>query len=163
MPTNSVITLFLGRNCLNLQINVTFQSITRSGQAKKKVLEGNGQLEFSKSQAYYGADREVNVTPIFKYDYFQSHKFRRTRACIWLASVLAAFVYFYYLREPSDIDSLLNCPPYVLTAECERRELRKKIADARKRGKNTVLLEEELEFIDVKEQAMKKQYLDSQV
>lgn len=51
----------------------------------------------------------------------------------------------------------------MLTAECERRELRKKIADARKRGKNTVLLEEELEFIDVKEQAMKKQYLDSQV
>uniref|UniRef100_A0A0N5AMJ4 Uncharacterized protein n=1 Tax=Syphacia muris TaxID=451379 RepID=A0A0N5AMJ4_9BILA len=60
----------------------------------------------------------------------------------------------YITKEPSDVDTLFDVPPHVLTAECERKRLLQEIGKAKKRGASTVLLEEELDYINFKEEAI---------
>lgn len=56
------------------------------------------------------------------------------------------------------MDDILEAPPHLLSANLERRMLRDQIERARKDGKDTTLLEAELEYVDVKESAMKVQF-----
>uniref|UniRef100_A0A1I7ZBK4 Uncharacterized protein n=1 Tax=Steinernema glaseri TaxID=37863 RepID=A0A1I7ZBK4_9BILA len=121
---------------------------------------------FSESTAYFGSDKmglnrgNRRVTPgsVFKPDYYTSDEFKRNKLLSFIFSFAAFVIYFAWLREPSDLDEIMNAPPHILSANLERRMLREEIESARKKGKDTTLLEAQLEYVDVKEAALKTQF-----
>uniref|UniRef100_A0AC34QLU7 Uncharacterized protein n=1 Tax=Panagrolaimus sp. JU765 TaxID=591449 RepID=A0AC34QLU7_9BILA len=117
-------------------------------------------IKFSETSAYAGIDRkqfDLNKTAWVP-DYYSSDSYKNKRLLSAILSVAAVFVWFGLLREPSDLDEILNTPPHLLSANLERRMLKEQIERAKKEGKDTTLLEAELEYVAVKEAALKVQF-----
>jgi len=111
---------------------------------------------FSKSAAYFGRDKE---TPrLYYFDYYDSNTYRVKRFFSIMLSIAAIGVYVLFFREPNDFDELMNAPPYLVSTRVERRYLREKIAQFKTSGRDTSLLEAELDYVDVKEDAMRREY-----
>ncbi|KAI6244022.1 hypothetical protein M3Y99_00071100 [Aphelenchoides fujianensis] len=123
------------------------------------------EMSFSKSGAYFGADKkrterspyELN-TPLYIPSYYDTPEWQNRRLAVVCASLAIFFIYFGLLREPNDIDVILNAPPHVLSGNLERRLLREQIEEAKRAGRSTELLEAQLEYVDVKEAAVKAQF-----
>ncbi|TKR72946.1 hypothetical protein L596_020325 [Steinernema carpocapsae] len=143
---------------------------------------------FSESTAYFGKDKmgpnrgDRRVTPGAKFepDYYSSSSWGFKKFLSVLGSLGAVVAYFGFLsetdrsflvnelemtplcqaseREPSDLDKILDTPAHILTANLERRMLREEIERERKAGRDTSLLEAKLEYVDVKEAALKLQF-----
>lgn len=58
-------------------------------------------------------------------------------------------------REPNDLDIVLNAEPHLITSRVQRYHLQKQIDLARAAGMNTELLEAELSYVEVREEAAK--------
>ncbi|CAD6190112.1 unnamed protein product [Caenorhabditis auriculariae] len=56
------------------------------------------------------------------------------------------------------LDEIWSTPPHILTANLERRMLREQIKEAEKKGLSTALLKAQLEYVDVKEEALRIQF-----
>ncbi|KAK0403305.1 hypothetical protein QR680_016849 [Steinernema hermaphroditum] len=139
----------------NLRISV----VRRAGSSSQTP-------RFSESTAYFGNDRmgasrgARRVTPgaAFKPDYYTSDEFKRKKLLSFLLSFGAFVAYFGWLRESSDLDEIMSTPPHILSANLERRMIREQIEEAQKKGKDTTLLQAQLEYVDVKEAALKTQF-----
>ncbi|KAI6205454.1 Ribosome assembly factor mrt4 [Aphelenchoides besseyi] len=123
------------------------------------------ELSFSESGAYFGVDKKVkssksiydSLEPLYTPSYFDSPKFTNKRAALAIGSVVIFFVYFGLIRETNDIDVILNAPAHLLSSNLERRMLREQIAIAEQAGRSTDLLQAQLDYVDVKEAAIKSQ------
>uniref|UniRef100_A0A7E4WD28 Uncharacterized protein n=1 Tax=Panagrellus redivivus TaxID=6233 RepID=A0A7E4WD28_PANRE len=118
------------------------------------------EIRFSETAAYQGVDRRnFNLgKSTWRPDYYSSDHYKYSKLISALSSIAIFVLWFGYLREPSDLDEILNAPPHLLSANLERRMLKDEIERAKKAGKNTALLEAELEYVEVKEAAMKVQF-----
>jgi len=116
--------------------------------------------KFSESAAYFGNDRpNVNLSePLYVPSPYDTDRFMVKRLAYAVISVFVLFGYFIFLREPNDIDFVLNTPQHVITTSLERRLLVNQIQDARTAGKSTKMLEAELAYVEMKGAAMKEQY-----
>lgn len=95
--------------------------------------------------------------PALKPDY-SSDAYANKKVFSALGSILALVIYFGYLREPSDLDEIWSTPPHILTSNLERRMLREQIKQAQEKGMDTALLRAQLEYVDVKEEALRIQF-----
>ncbi|CAJ0604016.1 unnamed protein product [Cylicocyclus nassatus] len=122
-------------------------------------LENPAEPKFSQSAAFQGRRRGAGVPPTpFKLDYYDSDEFSKKKL-LSIAGSLAAFIlYFGYLRKPSDLDEIWNTPPHILTANLERKMLRDQIREAEAKGQDTALLKAQLDYVDVKEEALRIQF-----
>ena len=120
------------------------------------------EVRFSETGAYQGIDRrEFNLKKsTWQPDYYSSDSYRNKKLLSALLSLTVFLIYFGWLREPNDLDDILNAPPHLLAANLERRMLKEEIDRAKKVGKDTSLLEAELEYVTVKEAALKVQFDD---
>ncbi|KAE9550816.1 hypothetical protein FO519_005968 [Halicephalobus sp. NKZ332] len=118
------------------------------------------EVRFSETGAYQGTDRrEFNLSKsTWNPDYYSSDSYRNKRLLSAILSLSAVLIYFGLLREPNDLDDILNAPPHLLASNLERRMLYDEIEKAKKAGKDTSLLEAELEYVIVKEAALKVQF-----
>ncbi|KAJ1365494.1 hypothetical protein KIN20_025818 [Parelaphostrongylus tenuis] len=120
---------------------------------------------FSESAAFQGRRKRgagVVQTP-YRFDYYTTDEFNNKKLLSALGSLAVFILYFAYLREPSDLDEIWNAPPHVLTANFERKMLREQIKQnpylqAEEKGQDTTLLKAELDYVDVKEAALKIQF-----
>uniref|UniRef100_A0A915BGJ8 Uncharacterized protein n=1 Tax=Parascaris univalens TaxID=6257 RepID=A0A915BGJ8_PARUN len=148
------------RRAFIVQWSLSLRGATRSSIGSGNVREPR----FSESAAYFGRDKvnalggRVIPPSKFKPDYYSSDSFKNKRLISVLGSVAAVFIYFAWLREPSDLDEILSMPPHILSANLERRMLREEIEAAKKNGDDTTLLEAQLAYVDVKEAALKTQF-----
>ncbi|GMR30446.1 hypothetical protein PMAYCL1PPCAC_00641 [Pristionchus mayeri] len=118
------------------------------------------EARFSKSAAFQGRrGRGAGVagTP-YQFDYYSSERFYNMKLMSAILSITAVVVYIAWLREPSDLDEILNTPPHILTTSLERKMLRDQIKQAKEKGESTELFEAQLEYVDVKEAALKIQF-----
>ena len=118
------------------------------------------EVRFSETGAYQGIDRrEFNLRKsTWQPDYYSSDSYRNKRLISAILSLTAFTIYFGWLREPNDLDDILSAPPHLLASNLERRMLKEEIERAKKVGKDTSLLEAELEYVTVKEAALKVQF-----
>ncbi|KAI6209543.1 Ribosome assembly factor mrt4 [Aphelenchoides besseyi] len=145
-------------NMLKKPVGCLSRVVIRTFATKKAPKK---ELSFSQSGAYFGAERKSNasksiydsIEPLYIPSYFDSSKFTNKRAALAIGSVIIFFVYFGLIREPNDIDVT-----HVLSSNLERRMLREQIADAERAGRSTELLKAQLEYVDVKEAAIKSQF-----
>ncbi|KHJ91696.1 hypothetical protein OESDEN_08430 [Oesophagostomum dentatum] len=123
--------------------------------------------KFSQSAAFQailyifvqGRKRGAGVAqPAYKLDYYNSDEFAKKKLLSICGSLTVFILYFGYLREPSDLDEIWNTPPHILTANLERKMLRDQIKEAETKGKDTTLLKAQLDYVDVKEQALQIQF-----
>ena len=94
----------------------------------------------------------------FEVDYYSTDAWSHKKILSAAISLTAVILYFGWLREPSDLDDILNTPPHILTASLERKMLKDQIKDARAKGQSTELLEAQLAYVDVKEEALRIQF-----
>ncbi|KAK6021407.1 hypothetical protein OSTOST_12919 [Ostertagia ostertagi] len=121
--------------------------------------EKTPELKFSESAAFQGRRRGAGVAkPAYQMDYYTSDEFGRKKLISVLGSLAIFILYFGYLREPSDLDEIWSAPPHILTTNLERKMLREKIKQAESKGEDTTLLKAQLEYVDVKEAALKIQF-----
>ncbi|PIO57614.1 hypothetical protein TELCIR_20967 [Teladorsagia circumcincta] len=121
--------------------------------------EKTPELKFSESAAFQGRRRGAGVArPAYKMDYYSSDEFGHKKLISAIGSLAALILYFGYLREPSDLDEIWSAPPHLLTTNLERKMLREKIKQAESKGEDTTLLKAQLEYVDVKEAALKIQF-----
>uniref|UniRef100_A0AAF5DDG8 Deltamethrin resistance protein prag01 domain-containing protein n=1 Tax=Strongyloides stercoralis TaxID=6248 RepID=A0AAF5DDG8_STRER len=106
--------------------------------------------KFSESKAYYGFDKfgtqNKYINEKFKPTYYDS------------TSITVVVVYLAYLREGNDLDEVFSTPQHVLSSNIERKMIKTKIEQAIARGEDTKLLEAELAYFDVKEEALKAKF-----
>ncbi|ETN76912.1 hypothetical protein NECAME_00437 [Necator americanus] len=122
-------------------------------------LEKSPEPKFSQSAAFQGRKRGAGVAqPAFKFDYYSSDEFGTKKLISILGSLVVFVLYFGYLREPSDLDEIWNTPPHILTANLERKMLRDQIREAEAKNQDTTLLKAQLEYVDVKEAALRIQF-----
>ncbi|ULU05133.1 hypothetical protein L5515_013825 [Caenorhabditis briggsae] len=124
----------------------------RGMAAKKNVPEP----KFTQSAAFQG--RGSRGMPQFKPDYYSSDAYGNKKVLSALGSILAVVIYFGFLRESSDLDEIWNAPPHILTSNLERKMLREQIKQAQEKGMDTALLRAQLEYVDVKEEALRIQF-----
>ncbi|CAJ0587135.1 unnamed protein product, partial [Mesorhabditis spiculigera] len=116
--------------------------------------------KFSESAAFQGkrsGAQSFDFQP-FQRNYYESDQFNNRRLFSFLSSLAVLTVYFGWLREASDLDEIWNAPPHILTCNLERKMLHEQIERARREKRPTELLEAELSYIDVKEEAMRLEY-----
>ncbi|KAF8384146.1 hypothetical protein PRIPAC_73288 [Pristionchus pacificus] len=128
-----------------------------SGSARGKPME---EARFSKSAAFQGrAGRGAGVVgSAHQFDYYSTDEFGNKKLLSAILSITALVVYFGWLREPSDLDEILNTPQHILTASLERKMLSDQIKQAQEKGESTELLQAQLDYVDVKEAALKIQF-----
>uniref|UniRef100_A0AC34F5T0 Uncharacterized protein n=1 Tax=Panagrolaimus sp. ES5 TaxID=591445 RepID=A0AC34F5T0_9BILA len=121
---------------------------------------GKREIRFSETAAYEGIDRRKFdlKKSTWQPDYYQTHEYRNKKLLSALLSLTAVIVWIGCFREESDLDLIINTPPHLITAGLERKMLREQIQKAKKEGKDTSLLQAELEYVDVKEAALKSQF-----
>ncbi|CAL2032589.1 unnamed protein product [Caenorhabditis brenneri] len=112
--------------------------------------------KFTQSAAFQG--RGARGVPAFKPDYYSSDAYGNKKVLSALGSILAVVIYFGWLREPSDLDEIWSAPPHILTSNLERKMLREQIKQAQEKGMDTALLRAQLEYVDVKEEALRIQF-----
>ncbi|CAI4226307.1 unnamed protein product [Auanema sp. JU1783] len=132
-----------------------FAKVVARGLATKQVSEP----KFSKSAAFMGRGRTVQSSQ-FQLDYYATDEFANKKIISALLSLTALVAYFGWLREPSDLDEVWSTPPHILTANLERKMLRNQIKEAEAKGQSTEYLQAQLEYVDVKEEALKIQFQD---
>ncbi len=71
----------------------------------------------------------------------------RVYVCVYIAMAL--------YREENDLDMLFNSPAHIWTANLERQMLLAQIEKAKTAGQDVTLLQAELDYVDVKETAMR--------
>ncbi|CAB3405491.1 unnamed protein product [Caenorhabditis bovis] len=131
-----------------------FQGFAANSNRKPKV-----EPKFTQSAAFQGKGASgFRSLPGAQLDYYSSDSYNNKKIFSALGSLLVLIVYFGWLREPSDLDEIWNAPPHVLTANLERKMLREQIKDAESKGKDTTLLRAQLEYVDVKEEALRIQF-----
>lgn len=96
--------------------------------------------------------------PQFKPDYYSSDAYANKKVLSAIGSLIAIVIYFGWLREPSDLDEIWSAPPHILTSNLERKMLREQIKQAQEKGMDTALLRAQLEYVDVKEEALRIQF-----
>ncbi|VDL79762.1 unnamed protein product [Nippostrongylus brasiliensis] len=115
--------------------------------------------KFSESAAFQGRRRGAGVVPSpYNIDYYSTDKFSNRKLISAIGSLAVLVLYFGFLREPSDLDEIWSAPPHILTAGLERKILRDQIKEAEAKGKDTTLLKAQLEYVDVKEEALRIQF-----
>ncbi|KAI6191690.1 hypothetical protein M3Y97_00255100 [Aphelenchoides bicaudatus] len=119
------------------------------------------EIRFSETGAYHGADKakvsraaDLNE-PLYIPNKYDSPQFQMKRVIYAVISVAVLFSYFAIFREPNDLDVVLNSEPHLITSRMQRYHLQRQIDQARAIGQNTELLEAELAYIDVREEAAK--------
>ncbi|CCD69168.1 uncharacterized protein CELE_F10E7.6 [Caenorhabditis elegans] len=112
--------------------------------------------KFTQSAAFQG--RGSRGMPQFKPDYYSSDAYANKKVLSAIGSLIAIVIYFGWLREPSDLDEIWSAPPHILTSNLERKMLREQIKQAQEKGMDTALLRAQLEYVDVKEEALRIQF-----
>ncbi|GMT05375.1 hypothetical protein PENTCL1PPCAC_27549, partial [Pristionchus entomophagus] len=141
-----------------VRLSLPYRSIgSVSSSSRGKPME---EAKFSKSAAFQGrSGRGAGVAgPAYQFDYYSTDEFGNKKLLSAILSIFAVVIYFGWMREPSDLDEILNTPPHILTTSLERKMLRDQIKQAKEKGESTALLEAELEYVDVKEAALKVQF-----
>uniref|UniRef100_A0AC35FNF1 Uncharacterized protein n=1 Tax=Panagrolaimus sp. PS1159 TaxID=55785 RepID=A0AC35FNF1_9BILA len=118
------------------------------------------EIRFSETAAYQGIDRRQFdlKKSTWQPDYYSTNSYRNKKLASALLSLLAVIVWIGLIREESDLDIIINTDPARITAGLERKMLKEQIQKAKKEGKDTSLLQAELEYVDVKEAALKTQF-----
>uniref|UniRef100_A0A914YI93 Ribosome assembly factor mrt4 n=1 Tax=Panagrolaimus superbus TaxID=310955 RepID=A0A914YI93_9BILA len=120
---------------------------------------GKREIRFSETAAYQGVDRRsFDLKSEWKPDYYQTHSYRTKKLLSALLSLTAVIIWIGCIREESDLDAIFNTPPHLITAGLERKMLKEQIQKNKRDGKDTSLLQAELEYVDVKEAALKAQF-----
>uniref|UniRef100_A0A0K0DY60 Deltamethrin resistance protein prag01 domain-containing protein n=1 Tax=Strongyloides stercoralis TaxID=6248 RepID=A0A0K0DY60_STRER len=118
--------------------------------------------KFSESKAYYGFDKfgtqNKYINEKFKPTYYDSRKYQERKLLSIVSSITVVVVYLAYLREGNDLDEVFSTPQHVLSSNIERKMIKTKIEQAIARGEDTKLLEAELAYFDVKEEALKAKF-----
>lgn len=82
--------------------------------------------------------------------------------CIQIGGLLAFCIIFKnilkFFREPNDIDQILNTPQHVLAGNLERKLIREQMELAKNTGQPLDYLQAQLDYVDVKEAAVKATY-----
>uniref|UniRef100_A0A1I7TVC4 Uncharacterized protein n=1 Tax=Caenorhabditis tropicalis TaxID=1561998 RepID=A0A1I7TVC4_9PELO len=120
------------------------------------VKKNAAEPKFTQSAAFQG--RGARGIPALKQDYYSSDSYGHKKVLSALGSILAVVIYFGWLREPSDLDEIWSAPPHILTSNLERKMLREQIKQAQEKGMDTALLRAQLEYVDVKEEALRIQF-----
>ncbi|GMT31756.1 hypothetical protein PFISCL1PPCAC_23053, partial [Pristionchus fissidentatus] len=133
-------------------------SLRRLAEAPRK--DSMEEARFSKSAAFQGRrGRGAGVVgQSIHFDYYMTDEFNNKKLLSAIGSIAALVLYFGWLREPSDLDEIMSTPPHILTSSLERKMLRDQIKQAKEKGESTELLEAQLEYVDVKEAALKVQF-----
>uniref|UniRef100_A0A8R1DFD7 Uncharacterized protein n=1 Tax=Caenorhabditis japonica TaxID=281687 RepID=A0A8R1DFD7_CAEJA len=121
--------------------------------AKKSTTEP----KFTQSAAFKGRG-SIQRAPAYQGDYYSSDAYANKKVFSALGSILAVVIYFGWLREPSDLDEIWTTPPHILTSNLERKMLREQIKQAQEKGMDTALLRAQLEYVDVKQEALRIQF-----
>ncbi|KAK6039408.1 hypothetical protein COOONC_23089 [Cooperia oncophora] len=142
---------------LRIRQNLALPFIRRFASVKP---EKTPEPKFSESAAFQGKiKRGAGVgRPAYQMDYYTSDEFGKKKLISALGSLAIFILYFGYLREPSDLDEIWSAPPHLLTANLERKMLREQIKQAESKGEDTTLLKAQLDYVDVKEAALKIQF-----
>ncbi|CAI5442227.1 unnamed protein product [Caenorhabditis angaria] len=115
--------------------------------------------KFTQSAAFQGRNMpNIRNLPGYKIDPYSTDAHDNKKIFSALGSLLALVIYFGWLREPSDLDEIWTTPPHILTSNLERRMLREQIKDAEAKHMDTTLLKAQLEYVDVKEEALRIQF-----
>ncbi|VDP59372.1 unnamed protein product [Heligmosomoides polygyrus] len=127
--------------------------VSRGASVKQ---EKPNEPRFSESAAF---QRGSGVgQPAYKMDYYSSDEFGNKKLMSAIGSLAVFILYFGFLREPSDLDEIWTAPPHILTANLERKMLRDQIKQAESKGQDATLLKAQLEYVDVKEAALRIQF-----
>ncbi|CAI2343446.1 unnamed protein product [Caenorhabditis sp. 36 PRJEB53466] len=126
-------------------------------QARGLAAKKSTEPKFTQSAAFQGRG-SIRGNPAFKQDYYTSDAYANKKVLSAIGSVLALALYFGWLREPSDLDEIWNTPPHILTSNLERKMIREQIKQAQEKGMDTALLRAQLDYVDVKEEALRIQF-----